>query len=90
MHFILFALGSSSNGAIAGVSNEYIEQEDDNDNYNVDNIANSIHIHVTNVDGVDNHVEEIRWAHSTESELVIFNLPFIYSVSLIFQYNAYC
>lgn len=55
--FFKCALGSTSNGAVAGESNEYYEDDDDDQ---MDNIENPIHIHVTNVDGIDNQLEDIR------------------------------
>ncbi|XP_031624818.1 P protein-like [Contarinia nasturtii] len=51
--------GSTSNGATASDSNGCIEDEDDEKN---DNIENPIHIHVTNVDGID--LEDISMAHT--------------------------
>lgn len=43
--------------AVAGVSNECIEYHDDDRN---ENNENSIQIHITNTDGIDNHLEDIR------------------------------
>lgn len=75
--------------AVAGVSNECIEYDDDDNDRN-ENHENSIQIHVTNTDGIDNHLEEIRW----EIFFIVCTIFFFiehYSIlfALIFQYGAY-
>lgn len=56
---IFLGSGSGSDMVVAGGSNECqcIEYYDDD---RIENNENSIHIHVTNTDGIDNHLEEIR------------------------------
>ncbi|XP_055303075.1 P protein-like [Sitodiplosis mosellana] len=53
--------GSTSNEPVAGGSNECMENDDE------DKIeSNSIHIHVTNTDGIDNHLEEISTTYTVK------------------------
>lgn len=52
-------LGASSSDAVPSVSNACNEQ-DDEDIDDIANIESSIQIQVTNADGIESHIEDIR------------------------------